>query len=122
MNLISGIHHLCKRRKYAFMIFRKYTIIFHKQYIITLVFFYPPNDAFQIIDKNILQLRLHLVSVLVYFFHLYLYSIHLGLLSKADFSALGLSLIIWKYFMTKARVQPKGRRMTDNKKLKMETT
>ena len=29
MNLISGTHHLCERRKYVFMVLRKYTIIFH---------------------------------------------------------------------------------------------
>ena len=29
MNLISGTHHLCERREYAFMILREYTIIFH---------------------------------------------------------------------------------------------
>jgi len=27
MNLISETHHLCERRKYASMVFRKYTII-----------------------------------------------------------------------------------------------
>ena len=27
MNLISGVHHLCERRKHAFMVLRKYTII-----------------------------------------------------------------------------------------------
>ena len=27
MNLISGIHHSCKRREHAFMVFREYTII-----------------------------------------------------------------------------------------------
>ena len=29
MNLISKTHHLCKRREYTFMVFRKYIIIFH---------------------------------------------------------------------------------------------
>ena len=27
INLISGVHHLCERREYAFMVLRKYTII-----------------------------------------------------------------------------------------------
>ena len=28
MNLISGTHHQCERKEYAFMILREYTIIF----------------------------------------------------------------------------------------------
>ena len=27
MNLISGVHHSCERRKHAFMVIQKYTII-----------------------------------------------------------------------------------------------
>ena len=37
MNLISGTHYLCEKRKYAFMILRKYTIIFCK---LMIKFFY----------------------------------------------------------------------------------
>ena len=32
MNLISEIQHLCERRKYVFMVLRKYTIISHYYY------------------------------------------------------------------------------------------
>ena len=31
MYLISGTHHSCEKRKYAFMVFREYTIIFLKK-------------------------------------------------------------------------------------------
>ena len=27
MNLISGVHHLCERKEYAFMVFWEYTVI-----------------------------------------------------------------------------------------------
>ena len=33
MNLISGTHHLCGRREYAFMVFEEYIIISPKQQI-----------------------------------------------------------------------------------------
>ena len=35
MNLISGTHHSCERRKYAFMVLREYTIISRNSYRVT---------------------------------------------------------------------------------------
>ena len=37
-HLISGTYHLCEKRKYAFIIIQKYTIIFQNKFNVVLTF------------------------------------------------------------------------------------